>query len=150
MDCNAYRIFISGYIDGELADDEMHMLKGHLQTCEACLSYLHRLEHIEIALKRYNLLQEFPGIPPDFAQNVSRKLQTVLAREKQAVGSELQRTFRERVAAMTEKWGNRLSIRPINWATVVSVLLVGIAGAIGFNVFRTMYSEQVLLSEQVA
>jgi hypothetical protein len=138
MDCNAYRILITGYLDRELSDDEMQMLKTHLQTCESCLTYLKRMEAMETVLKRYKLLQEVPAVPSNFAHNISVILQGVVKQEKVPFGAKVKRKYREFVLGIVEKWASSLKARPFAWMTSVSFLVVLLAGVVVVDIFQTM------------
>jgi anti-sigma factor RsiW len=150
MDCNAYHVLMTGYIDGELSGDEMQMLKTHLQTCEACLTYLKHLETLETLLKRYHLFQEISDVPADFAHNMSVKLQEVIARERIPLGAKLKEQYRGLVLGIVERWANSLRTRPLTWVTSVSFLVVCIAGIVFVDIFQTVYQDRSLRSVKVA
>ncbi len=57
MNCEASRILISSYLDGELSDQEVELFKAHLQVCEDCVRYLQQQEILKNALKHYSLFQ---------------------------------------------------------------------------------------------
>lgn len=142
MDCNAYRILITGYIDGELSDDEMQLLKAHLQTCKLCYAYLIRAEAMKTVLKRCRLLQDVPEAPPDFAQNISVILRGIAEKEKISLGAQVKKKYQGFVLGIVEKWVGSLRTRPFAWMTSVSLLVVLIAGVVSVDLFRTVYQEQ--------
>lgn len=136
MDCDAYRLLITGYIDEELSEQEMHTLKAHLQTCEDCLTYLKRAEGMKTALKRYTLCQNMPEVPANFARNVSEQLQEMFEEERMSLGARLRTAYRGFVLDVVERWVSSLKTRPFVWTTSVSCLLLFVAGAMFLNVFR--------------
>jgi anti-sigma factor RsiW len=115
MDCEAYRILISGYIDGELSEQEMQMLKVHLQTCEACAGYLQKLESMQTALKRYTLFQDMPEIPSNFAGRVTEQLQDIIEEKQSSFGNTLRTRYRTWVIELAERWAGSLKTRPFAW-----------------------------------
>jgi len=144
MDCNAYRILITGYLDGELSDDEVQMLKTHLQTCGSCLTYLKRMETMETVLKRYTLLQEVPEVPQDFAHNISAILQGITEKKKLSLAAKMRQKYREFVLDIVEKWVGSLRTRPFAWMASASFLVVLIAAVVSVNIFETVYEKKPL------
>ncbi len=146
MDCNAYRILITGYIDGELSDDEMQMLKTHLQTCKSCFAYLIRAEAMKTVLKRCRLLQEVPEVPPNFARNISVLLREAAKKEKFPFSVKLRAKYREFVLSIIERWVSSLKTRPFAWMTSISLLVILIAGVVFIDILRTIYQERSIQS----
>jgi hypothetical protein len=141
MDCNAYRILITGYIDEELSHDEMQTLKTHLQTCKSCYAYLIRAEAMKTVLKRCRLLQEVPEVPQEFAHNISAILQETTTKEKISLGAKVSTKYRELVLGIVDKWRSSLKTRPFAWMTSVSFCVLLLAGVVFVDVFRTVYEE---------
>jgi NACalpha-BTF3-like transcription factor len=150
MDCNAYHILITGYVDGELSADETQTLKIHLHTCEACLRYLQRLEKLEALLKRYHLLQEIPDVPAEFAHNLSLKLQDVIAKQRTPLGAKLKKHSQRVVTSLTERWANSLRARPATWITAMSFVLVFCAGMVFVNLIQTVRQSPVSRTDKFA
>lgn len=149
MDCNAYRILITGYIDGEVSDDETQRLKAHLQTCKSCYAYLIRAEAMKTVLKRCRLLQDVPEVPPDFAQNISVILRGIVEKEKIPFGTKIKKKYQKFVLGIVEKWVGSLRTRPFAWMTSVSLLLVLIAGVVCVDIYQTVYRENSLQYTQI-
>jgi hypothetical protein len=150
MDCNAYHILITGYVDGELSADETQALKTHLHTCEACLTYLQRLEKLETLLKRYHLLQEIPEAPADFAHNISLKLREVIAAQRLPLSVKLKKRSQRVVTSLTERWANSLRARPATWITAMSFVMVLCAGIVFVNLIQTVRQSPVSRTEEFA
>ena len=152
MDCEAYRILMTGYLDQELSDAEMHLLKAHLSTCASCCADLKRMETMGTVLKRYTLLQEVPEVPSDFAQNISVLLQGTRKQEKISLGAKVRTKSREVVLGIVERWVSSLRIRPFAWMTSVSVLMILLVGSVFVDVLHTVYEkkpeQQVNISPQ--
>jgi hypothetical protein len=143
MDCHAYRILMSGYIDDELSGDEMHQLKTHLETCADCLAHLQKLEHMKAVFKRYQLVQDIPDASPNFARTVTGVIQkTVISPERQSsfVARSLG-TYRQFVLRLVDSWISSLRARPVTWVTSMSCVLVVVVGVLFVDVFQTV-SEQ--------
>ena len=156
LDCHAYRILITGYIDGELSDDEMQMLKAHLQTCKACFAYLTRAEVMKTVLKRCRLLQDIPEVSPHFAQNISHVIQQTHQQSRPSLVVRINQKYRAFVFDLVEKWISSLRARPFAWITSVSCVVALIAGIMFVDVFHTVYQHaplqytQSVPDEQVA
>jgi hypothetical protein len=150
MECNAYRILITGYIDEELSDDEKQLLKTHLQTCKSCFAYLVRAEAMKTVMKRCRLLQDVPEVPPNFAQNISATLRGIAEKEKLSFGAKVKKKYQEFVFGIIERWVGSLKTRPFAWMTSVSLLVVLVAGVVCVDIFRTVYQEKSFQYTQVA
>jgi hypothetical protein len=150
MNCEAYRILINGYIDQELSDRELQMLKAHLQTCERCLCYLKQMETLQTTLNRYALFQDVPEVSADFAHKVTAQLQEVLEKEHVSLGNRLRTRYRNFVLNIVEKWANSLKTRPFAWTTTMSCFLVLVVGLLFFEVFQRSYQENSIRFEAVA
>ncbi|MBD3308759.1 hypothetical protein GF339_20285 [candidate division KSB3 bacterium] len=128
MKCDAYHILISGYLDGELAEHETQMLKEHLQTCEACVAYLKRLETMKASVKRYALCQQVPEVPAHFARNITAQLQDLVQATPTPLSARLKTAYRSCVLHVIDRWVASLKARPFAWATAVSCALVALVG----------------------
>lgn len=148
LDCHAYRIYITGYIDGELSDEEMQLLKAHLQTCKACFAYLTRAEAMRTVLKRCKLLQDIPDVPSNFARNVSNIIQQTHQQVRPSIVVRITQRYRAFVLNLVEKWISSLRARPFAWMTSVSCVLMVIAGFVFVDVFHTVYQQAPLLYTQ--
>lgn len=144
MDCQGYRILISGYIDGELSDAETQELKGHLQDCGDCLSYLKRLETMETVLKRYQLLQEVPDVSEDFARNLTAALHTKFQHERVPWMVRWRQKGRRWVIGFVEGWATSLRQRPFAWVMATSVFVVFLAGVMFVEVLPGLYDHTTL------
>lgn len=51
MNCRTVNRNISGYLDGQLPDDEYRTLAVHLQNCPACATHAHQLKNTALALR---------------------------------------------------------------------------------------------------
>lgn len=147
MNCDAYRILITGYIDKELSDSEMQTLKAHLTTCEACLQYLQRQETMEAALKRYSLFQETPEIPVNFASKVTEQLQDILEEEQPvSLGERVTEQVRAVVTHLVERWASSLKTRPFAWTASMSCFVLLFAGLLFFEVYQRTYQPMSALN----
>jgi hypothetical protein len=142
MNCDAYRILISGYIDKELSNDEMQTLKTHLPTCEACLRHLKQMEGLQTNLKRYTLFQELPETSSDFARKVTDQLEETLQEKPLSVAARLKNKYRSFVFNIIALWVNSLQTRPFTWTTSVSCLLVLVVGLAFFDVSHRISLKQ--------
>jgi hypothetical protein len=142
MNCDAYRILISGYIDNELSDDEMQSLKAHLPTCEACLLHLKQMEAMQTRLKRYTLFQDLPETSPNFARKITDQLEKALQEEQLSIAARLRNKYRSFVFNIIELWVNSLQTRPFTWTTSVSCLLVLVMGLAFFDVSQRISLRQ--------
>ncbi len=139
MECTVYRILITGYIDNELSDDEMHQLKSHLQTCGGCVAHLRKMERMQTVLKRYHLVQEVPETSRNFARNISRILQeTTPAESRPAFLERVVSRYRAFVRRLVERWIASLRARPVTWVTSVSCLLILMAGVVFMDMTHTI------------
>lgn len=135
MECTVSRILISGYIDNELSDDEMHQLKRHLQTCEACVAHLQNMERVQAAMKRFQLMQDVPQASPNFARNVSRVLQeTTPVQPRFSRARQWSARYRAFVLRLVERWIASVRARPVTWVTSASCALILLVGAIVLDV----------------
>ncbi len=136
MDCDAYRLLITGYVDGELSDQEMHSLKTHLETCEECLAYLKCTEAMRTSLKRYTFLKTVPPeIPINFAWNITEQLQGMREEEQLSLAARIRIAYHAFVLDIVERWVSSLRTRPFAWTTLVTGLLLVVAGVIALNMF---------------
>lgn len=135
MNCEASRILISAYLDGELSDQETQMLKVHLQTCETCVHYLHQQEILNNALKHYTLFQESPRVPSGFAKKVTAKLQEELP-QKRLVVDQISWTYQKFVFGFVERWAKSLKASPFIWTAAVSCMVVLTIGLVSFQVVQ--------------
>lgn len=143
MECNEYRIFITGYIDGELSEEETRQLKAHLLTCKACVAYLTRAEAMKTVLKRCVLLQSTPDVPPHFARNVSALLHAEQKAKQRSIIIRLTQQYRNLVLDAVEKWTASLRTRPFAWMTsVVGILIVAVSLA-SVNLVRSLSQPHV-------
>ena len=137
MKCEGYRVLITGYIDGELSDREMHTLKMHLNECNECLQHLQRQEKMQAMFKRYSLVQEHPVIPEHFASTITEHLHGNL-QEKQAVS--FLKTWTERYQRFAfrviEGLIRSLKVRPLAWTASMSSVLVLLAGILFFELYQ--------------
>ncbi len=139
MECTEYRILITGYIDNELSDNEMHQLKVHLQTCEECVAHLHKMERMQSVLKRYQLVQDSPDASPNFAQNISRILQeTTPAEARPSFMTRAFSRYRTFVSRLVERWITSLRARPVTWVTSMSCVLLVMAGVVLMDISHTI------------
>ncbi|GAK61406.1 predicted transmembrane transcriptional regulator (anti-sigma factor) [Candidatus Vecturithrix granuli] len=147
MNCEASRILISGYLDGELSEQEARLLKVHLQACESCVSYLQRQEALKNALKHYALFQDHLEAPSDFAKKVVIKLQETLTPEQPPLAARIKQTYRHFVFGFVDSWVNSLKTRPFAWATIVSCMLVLVVGLVSFKVVQQVsWQEQARMA----
>jgi hypothetical protein len=139
MECTVSRILITGYIDNELSDDEMRQLKSHLQACEGCVAHLHKMERMQTVLRRYQLVQDIPEAPSNFARNVSRILQeTVPAESQPSVFRRAAFRYRAFVMRLAERWVCSLRARPVTWVTSVSCVFALLAGVAFFDMAQVI------------
>lgn len=138
MNCEAFRILISGYLDEELSEQEVQLLKAHLQGCESCVSYLQHQEALKNALKHYTLFQESLEVPSDFAKKVVIKLQETLRPQRSPLAARIKRAYHHFVFGFVDSWINSLKTRPFTWATVVSCMFVLMVGLVSFKVVQQM------------
>jgi hypothetical protein len=140
MNCDAYHILITGYIDEELSEDELQRLKTHLNTCETCLQYLQRQEMMHTAFKRYSLIQEVPEVPKNFASKVTEQLQGILL-EEQSVSfwEKLQQRSQSLVLNLVERWASSLKTRPFAWTVSMSCFLALFVGLLSFEVYQRSF-----------
>lgn len=142
MNCDAYRLLITGYIDGELSDHEMHTLKAHLQTCEECLADLKRAEAMKTVFKRYTLLQNAPEVPVGFARNITDQVQEMVEEERIPLTARIKTAYRAFVLDLVDRWVNSLRTRPFAWTTLASCLVLVVAGVMFFNAFHFSFMQQ--------
>lgn len=136
MNCEASRILISAYLDGELSEQEARLLKAHLQACESCVGHLQQQEALKNALKHYTLFQESLEAPSNFAKKVVIKLQETLTPERPPFAARIKRTYRHFVFGFVDSWVNSLKTWPFTWATVVSCMFVFVIGLVSFKVVQ--------------
>lgn len=147
MNCEASRILISAYLDGELSEQEARLLKAHLQTCESCVSYLQQQEALKNALKHYTLFQESLEAPSDFAKKVAIKLQETFTPEQPPLAARIRRTYRHFVFGFVDSWVNSLKTWPFTWATAVSCMLVLVVGLVSIKVVQQVsWQEQARMA----
>ncbi len=141
MRCEGFRILITGYIDGELSDREMHTLKAHLNTCTECLQYLQRQEKMQAMFKRYSLVQEAPDIPEHFAATVTDRIHDTL-QEKHAASliNTWINKYRRFALHVVESLIHSLTIRPLAWTASMSSVLILLVGLLFFELHQ--YSSQ--------
>ncbi len=152
MNCDAYRILITGYIDEELNEREMHTLKAHLAECDHCLQYLQRQETMQAALKRYSLLHEPPQVPEYFASKVTEQLQELVQETEPASFWE---SFKKRgqnmVLQFVERWVSSLKTRPYAWIGAMSCFVMLFAGLLSFQMYQHTYQQAFsLLTTEVS
>lgn len=131
MECTVSRILITGYIDNELSDQEMHQLKTHLQTCENCVAHMRKMEQMKTVFKRYHLIQELPDASPNFARNVSRIIQdTATPEPRPSLFLRGMQAYRSYMVHLAETWVASLKARPVTWVTSASCLLILLTGLV--------------------
>ncbi len=147
MNCEASRILISSYLDGELSDQEVELFKAHLQVCEDCVRYLQQQEILKNALKHYSLFQESLEAPPDFAKKVIIKLQKTLTPAQPPLAARIKQTYRHFVFGFVESWIRSLKTRPFIWTTAVSCMLMLMVGLVSFKVVHQIsWQEQTRIA----
>ena len=125
MNCDAYRILISGYIDEELSDSESQRLKAHLKECAACLQHFQQQEKVQAALKRYSFIHDAPEVPVNFASKITQQIEDELQQAPAPSFTErLKDRFRARVLNFVEAWIGSLKVRPFAWTASASCFFV--------------------------
>lgn len=125
MNCDAYRILISAYIDEELSDSEAQRLKTHLKSCEPCLQFLQQQEKVQAAIKRYSFVQEAPKLPSNFASKITRQLEEQLQQvPAPSIVERLKTRFRASVLEFVDAWIGSLKVRPFAWTASASCFFV--------------------------
>ncbi|PIE28984.1 hypothetical protein CSA57_11015 [candidate division KSB3 bacterium] len=116
MNCDAYRILISAYIDGELSDSDAQCLKAHLTSCTPCFLCLQEQEKMQAAIKRYTFMQEVPGVPETFSAKIIAQLENELQQLPSLSYTErLAARCRADVRKFVDAWIGSLKLRPFTW-----------------------------------
>ena len=137
MNCDAYRILISGYIDEELSNSESQRLKAHLKGCDSCLQYLQQQEKIRAAVKRYTFVKEVPEVPVNFASRITQQLEDQLQRVPQPSLTERMKTrFRATILEFVDGWIGSLKARPFAWTASVSCFFVLFAALVMNEIYQ--------------
>ena len=150
MDCEAYHLLLTGYLDQELSETEVQLLKAHLSVCEPCCATLKRMEAMATVLKRYKLLQAVPDAPPDFAQKVAARLQAVVRQEKIPFSVKVRGKARMFALRLVEQWAGSLRTRPFAWMTAAAVVMLFLAGSVFIDLWRTAYQAEPIRPATVA
>ncbi len=136
MTCDSYRILMTGYLDGELSENEILILKTHLQTCEECGAHLKRAEKLKTTFKHYTLFQNTPEVSAGFAENISNRLEEIVRAEQPSLTEKISSNYRIFVLHLAGKWAISLKARPFAWATLVSCLFMFMTGILFLNIFQ--------------
>jgi hypothetical protein len=150
MNCDAYRILISGYIDEELSDNESHRLKLHLKHCGSCLQYLQQQERMQAAIKRYTFVQEAPEVPALFASKIALQLEDGLRQAPSPSFAErLSSRIHAKVLKFVDAWIGSLKLRPFAWTASASFFFL-LFSALVMNEMYQQSSPQYLAERKVS
>ena len=78
MKCGDIEVYLSGYLDEELSDDEKRQVESHLETCASCQEVLNQLRKIREETEAMNYVepshQEWRRIEKSIFGTISRGL----------------------------------------------------------------------------
>ncbi len=121
MRCDQAKEMIPVYLDGELGQEEIRLVKGHIASCAACQKELHALEHSWKMLGEWKNIDPVPGYVSRFWTKVS--LQRPWHEEvKQRIGEGLE-------------WLRHRRLVPV-YATVCVVLIAGLFSLRNYSQIR--------------
>ncbi len=137
MNCDAYRILISAYIDEELSDIESQRLKTHLKRCESCLQYLHQQEKVQVAVKRYTFVKEVPEVPLGFASKITQQLEEQIQQApKPSFAERLKDRFRANILEFVDGWIGNLKTHPFAWTASMACFFVFFAALLMNEIYQ--------------